>query len=1041
MAHFSQQPRLLSIDSPLGQDTLLLTRIEGEEALSSLFSFEIEMYSTRQSILPAEIVGKNVTLKLMQADDQGLKTDSHTVINGFVRQFRGEGSQLQDLRCYSAEVVPWLWFLTQTSDSKVFQHKNIRQIASEVFADNGFSDFEFRLIGQHPVRDYCVQYQESDFTFLSRLFEEEGIYYFFKHSQGQHILVLADHSSAPETCEESSVTYRTGSLSAHSIHSWSHQHSFRTGRYAKRDYDFKKPSDVMQTGIKGDMDVPGIGRYEQYLYPGRYYNKGLAENLTRLRIEHDEALHDQVLGKSTCRTFRTGHTFDLSRHDDNPGELDTYLLVSIQHDAADYSYTSRDEETRHYENCFVCMPASRVYRPPLKTGWPKMLGPQHARVVGPPGEEIYTDAFGRVKVQFPWDRYGEYNENSSCWVRVSHQWAGKNWGSIYIPRIGQEVIVDFYDGNPDRPIITGRVYNAEQMPPWNLPANKTQSGVLTRSSKGGTADNANCIRFEDLKGEEQLFIHAEKNQDIEVENDETHWVGRDREKTIDRDETVVVRHDRTEDVGNNETISIVNNRKETVGGNEKVSIAKNHTHSIGKTEIKSVGLARIQAVGLNETLTVGGMQQSLVGISRIQRVGIKDSLKVGKTLSIEAGETIELVCGASKIVLTPSAIHLDSPTIHILGDSAVNIDGSSVNINCGAASGASPEGPDEPDTASLLSNVTPVMAAGLAMFSGKEVGGSVPEASAAQLESEEGITRKERYEMRKELISTTADIPELTNARERLDFNNDNIIRAEAAQYVYAHDAYYRGESDVLPEPPEGLRALGADELIEKGLEPSDFLNDETGFGAALFESDITGETMLTFRGTTSGVDWKNNAQQGLGIESEQYTQAIRLSRHVDEALDGDFVNVGHSLGGGLASAAVGVTGAQGYTFNSAGLHPKTLSRELENGALSFEETRALIQSQAVRGEVLTLAQSTGVKALVTGLAAKVAGPVGAFITGMGFAGLNWLPKASGSLSTLPSVKGGNPLARHGMDQVVQGIEAQKQEDIQTISNHAKGML
>ncbi|QEW05721.1 type VI secretion system tip protein TssI/VgrG [Nitrincola iocasae] len=701
MAHFSQQPRLLSIDSPLGQDTLLLTRIEGEEALSSLFSFEIEMYSTRQSILPAEIVGKNVTLKLMQADDQGLKTDSHTVINGFVRQFRGEGSQLQDLRCYSAEVVPWLWFLTQTSDSKVFQHKNIRQIASEVFADNGFSDFEFRLIGQHPVRDYCVQYQESDFTFLSRLFEEEGIYYFFKHSQGQHILVLADHSSAPETCEESSVTYRTGSLSAHTIHSWSHQHSFRTGRYAKRDYDFKKPSDVMQTGIKGDMDVPSIGRYEQYLYPGRYYNKGLGESLTRLRIEHDEALHDQVLGKSTCRTFRTGHTFDLSRHDDNPGELDTYLLVSIQHDAADYSYTSRDEETRHYENCFVCMPASRVYRPPLKTGWPKMLGPQHAMIVGPPGEEIYTDAFGRVKVQFPWDRYGKYNENSSCWVRVSHQWAGKNWGSIYIPRIGQEVIVDFYDGNPDRPIITGRVYNAEQMPPWNLPANKTQSGVLTRSSKGGTADNANCIRFEDLKGEEQLFIHAEKNQDIEVENDETHWVGRDREKTIDRDETVVVRHDRTEDVGNNETISIVNNRKETVGGNEKVSIAKNHTHSIGKTEIKSVGLARIQAVGLNETLTVGGMQQSLVGLSRIQRVGIKDSLKVGKTLSIEAGETIELVCGASKIVLTPSAIHLDSPTIHILGGSAVNIDGGTVNINCGAASGASPEGPDEPEEASL----------------------------------------------------------------------------------------------------------------------------------------------------------------------------------------------------------------------------------------------------------------------------------------------------------------------------------------------------
>ncbi|WP_409526352.1 type VI secretion system Vgr family protein [Nitrincola sp. MINF-07-Sa-05] len=715
---FSQQPRLLSIDSPLGKDTLLLTRLEGEEAISSLFSFEIEMYSLRETIAPAEIVGKNVTLKLMKADDQGLKTDSHTVINGYVRQFRGDGSQLHDLRCYSAEVVPWLWFLTQTSDSKVFQHKDIRQIASEVFAANGFTDFEFRLIGQHPVREYCVQYQESDFTFLSRLFEEEGIYYFFKHSEGQHILVLADHSSAPETCEENQVSYRTGSLSPHHIHSWSHQHAFRTGRYAKRDYDFKKPPDHMLTGVPASMEVPGVTRYEHYLYPGRYDNKGFGENLTKLRIEHDEALHDHVLGKGICRTFRTGHTFDLTRHDDTPGELNTYLLISIQHDASDYSYTSRDEETRGYENRFVCMPASRVYRPPLKTGWPKMLGPQHAVIVGPAGEEIYTDEYGRVKVQFPWDRYGQHNENSSCWVRVSHQWAGKNWGSIYIPRIGQEVIVDFYDGNPDRPIITGRVYNAEQMPPWGLPANKTQSGILTRSSKEGTAENANWIRFEDKMGEEQLFIHAEKNQDIEVENDETHWVGRDREKTIDRDETVHIKrdrtervdnnetisigNDRTEDVGNNETISIVNNRKETVGGNEKVSIAKNLTHSVGQTEMKSVGLMRFQAVGLNETLTVGGMQQSLVGLSRIQKVGGKDSLKVGKTLSIDVGERIEMMCGDSKIVMTTNAIYIDSPNANLLGGKRINIDGRVVNINGSVASAASTEGPDEPEEASLI---------------------------------------------------------------------------------------------------------------------------------------------------------------------------------------------------------------------------------------------------------------------------------------------------------------------------------------------------
>jgi len=282
------------------------------------------------------------------------------------------------------------------------------------------------------------------------------------------------------------------------------------------------------------------------------------------------------------------------------------------------------------------------------------------------------------------------------------------------------------------------------MPPWNLPANKTQSGILTRSSKEGTAENANWIRFEDKRGEEQLFIHAEKNQDIEVENDETHWVGRDREKTIDRDETVLVKrdrservdnnetisigNDRTEDVGHNETISIANNRKETVGGNENVSISKTFTHSVGQTEIKSVSLMRFQVVGLNETLTVGGMQQSLVGLSRIQRVGMKDSLKVGKTLSIDAGESIELVCGDSKIVMTPDAIYIDSPEANLLGSKIVNIDGRIVNLNGGVASGASTEGPDEPEEASLMPTASPEGAAVMKLFSekaGREDVGSI----------------------------------------------------------------------------------------------------------------------------------------------------------------------------------------------------------------------------------------------------------------------------------------------------------------------------
>ena len=599
---YSQKNRLLAIDTPLGEDAFLLTRIEGEEAMSSLFSFEIELYSHLSSVKAADIVGRNVTLKIMQTDDDGLKTDTYSLINAHVRRFREEGQQLQDLRSYRAEVVPWFWFLTQTSDSKIFQNKDIRQIASEVFADNGFNDFEFRLFGQHPVREYCVQYQESDFTFLSRLFEEEGIYYFFKHEADKHTMILSDHDIGTNVCEEGKVSYRSSGLSEDAIFAWSHQHEFRTGRLVHRDYDFTKPADHMQTFDKAMMDVPGVERFEQFTYPGRYQSRPLGEPLIRLRTEHNEALHDQVFGKSHCRSFRSGHKFELVRHDDAAQELDTYLLVSVQHRAEDYSYTSRDEESRGYENEFVCMPASRVYRPPLKTGWPKMLGPQHAKVVGPEGEEIYTDEYGRVKIQFPWDRYGQSNENSSCWVRVSHQWAGRNWGSIYIPRIGQEVIVDFYDGNPDRPIITGRVYNAEQMPPNSLPANKTRSTIRSKTHKG---KGFNELSFEDEAGNEFIYIHAQKNMEIQVQNSHHKRVEYDDTATIGNNSYLAIAQDRIEKIDQNQHTTIVGDLTEKIDGNQGVTLGgSQHIKAGGDMTYKVSGEIVLDASKI--TLVSGG---------------------------------------------------------------------------------------------------------------------------------------------------------------------------------------------------------------------------------------------------------------------------------------------------------------------------------------------------------------------------------------------------------------------------------------------------
>jgi type VI secretion system secreted protein VgrG len=651
MVDFTQHNRLLAIDSPLGEDVLLLTRLEGEEAISSLYEIEIEAYSTQSDISPSDIVGQNVTLKIASTDDDSLfLPEQYRYLNGYVRSFRQDGRQLQNLRRYTATVVPWFWFLTQTTDCRIFQFKTIQEIAKEIFDENGFTDYQFKLVGQHPSREYCVQYKESDYNFLSRLFEEEGIYFYFAHENGKHTLIISDHIGGYSECFEGSVSYSAGSLIESTIHNWYHNYQFMTGKYAKRDYDFKKPSHRLQASMSANMVIPGVGKFERFIYPGRYEDKSFGEQLTRLRVESDEAAYDVVSGESGCRSMSAGHTFVLDRHDDTPSEMGEYVLLAVAHKAQDYSFTVDDEQEKEYSNTFRCIASETIYRPPQVTGWPRMQGPQNAVVVGPEGEEIYTDEYGRVKVQFPWDRYGGYDENSSCWVRVTHSWAGKNWGNIFLPRIGQEVIVDFIDGDPDRPIITGRVYNAEQMPPYELPANKTQSGILTRSSKGGTAANANALRFEDKKGQEEVWLHAEKDQRIEVENDESHWVGHDRVKEIDHDETVFVHHDRTETVDNNERIHIRNSR----------------IHTTNVAEIKTVGMIRVHTVGINEANSIGAMQQNTVGIDQTNTVGNDQTNTVGQKMIYEVGEEIIIRTGKS--------------SIHMLSDGTITIQGVDIDI-------------------------------------------------------------------------------------------------------------------------------------------------------------------------------------------------------------------------------------------------------------------------------------------------------------------------------------------------------------------------
>jgi type VI secretion system secreted protein VgrG len=417
------------------------------------------------------------------------------------------------------------------------------------------------------------------------------------------------------------------------------------------DYDFEKPSASLRASVSGKQ------KDEVYDYPGGYIVKAEGDRYARVRLEQKEAERELARGESNVPAFTCGHKFDLTDHPIRALNK-SYHLLRVRHTATMPNYGT-GEGTYDYANSFDAIPSAIPYRPPLATPRALMSGTQTAVVVGPAGEEIYVDKFARVKVQFHWDRQGKKDEKSSCWVRVSSVWAGKNWGFIQIPRIGQEVIVDFLEGDPDQPIITGRVYNADQMPPYALPANMTQSGTLTRSSKGGTGANANEIRFEDKKGSEQLFIHAEKNQDIEVENDETHWVGHDRTKTIDHDETTHVKHDRTETVDNDETITIGGNRTESVAKDEGITITGNRNESVGKNESISISGNRTETVGKDEAVSISGKRDVSIAkddalsveAARKVQIGKDYTLEVGKKLVINVADEISIKTGDAVIVM------------------------------------------------------------------------------------------------------------------------------------------------------------------------------------------------------------------------------------------------------------------------------------------------------------------------------------------------------------------------------------------------------
>lgn len=535
MAAFTnQETRLLTLATPLGDDVLLLTAFSGQETMSRLFVYQLEMISEEEDIKPQDIVGKNVTWGVQQVDKET------RWFNGHVSRFSATGTRMHDRRTYRMEVVPYFWFLTRTSNCRIFQKKQSPDIIKQVFGDYGLTDVEFALKRTYSEWEYCVQYRETAYNFVARLMEHEGIFYFFKHDNGKHTLVVADHKGAYKDVVESPVDYLAGTLSPNHIDSWEHRYEFRSGKMTHTDYYFETPSTNLLANTSTIIKIPGVDKFEMFDYPGEYRVKPDGVDDVKVRMEEEEANYDVVSSSSGCPTFAPGHKFTLSSHEVEAEVGKSYLITSINHSAVDTSH-DHSSQAAEYHNTFTSIPAEVSFRPQRLTPKPTVQGLQPALVVGPAGEEIFTDKYGRIKVQFYWDREGKKDENSSIWMRIAQDWAGKGWGMISIPRIGQEVMVDFLEGDPDQPIVVGRVYNAEVMPPFALPGQKMVSGWKSNTYPGGGGYNE--MSFDDSKGKEKINVHGQYDMVTTVLHDDTQTIKNDRTITVDGKHTETIDKD------------------------------------------------------------------------------------------------------------------------------------------------------------------------------------------------------------------------------------------------------------------------------------------------------------------------------------------------------------------------------------------------------------------------------------------------------------------------------------------------------------------
>ena len=711
-ADFIQASRVLKVASPLGDDQLLPERMVISEGVSQLFEIQLNVRAKKESVKPEELIGRliNVSVEVQQGDGED-GSGVRRPFNGLVTDLHEGPPITRGLRSYAMTIRPQMWLLSRRSDCRIWMDKTSLEIAETLFSEHGIPAPDTSgVIKTPPVQHYSTQFNETDLDYLLRRFEEDGLYYFFSHEDGSHKLHVADTANgwlgpSPSAQGEGKVRLAQGSSDRNHINDWARRFSYVPGQRAGADWNFETPGMVPSNMTPSLVQMPDATKRELYEYPARIQTVEEAERAQKLRAQSIEADHDRVFGGSTSRILEAGRRFTPYEVAHPEHEYEEHVIIKASHTIVDRSYETNSNEPE-YRNAFEAIPARVPLTPHRTTKRPKIEGTQVAIVAGPKGEEIHPDQYGRIKLWFPWDRKAKKDGTDTCWVRVAQNWAGSTWGGQIIPRIGMEVMVAFVDGDPDRPLVTGVVPNPANAVPYDLPANKTKSTFRTNTHKGV---GFNELSFEDDKGREEIYVHAQKDRNEKIRNNHTEQID----------------NNWVQSVGHNKSIEVRNNHHEVVGGNMMVTVGPSGIGRIVNSLLTSLvsgigdvarnlgfpGLLnpgegnlsliveknKTESVGMFNAINAGVGMATNVGMSYSVNAGTRVNLMSNDTMSftaqnsttVHSGGELHLTCGKGNVLMhedgtvaiSGSKLFLDFAEIEINGDQHIVINGGRIDLN------------------------------------------------------------------------------------------------------------------------------------------------------------------------------------------------------------------------------------------------------------------------------------------------------------------------------------------------------------------------